>query len=181
MKNLSNAEVALMGLLAEQSMYPYQIEQEVKYRDMRFWTDLSMSSIYKLLRKLEKDDMVTRKNQISSGNRLQKLYSLSDTGKTALLDSLDTILRLPEHARWQIDLGINNCHLLPQKKVREALLAYKKELRKKIECYHKLLKFLIDTKCPQHRHALAKRPVFLFEAEIKWIDSFLSEMNKRKQ
>jgi DNA-binding PadR family transcriptional regulator len=173
MNTLSNAEVALLGLLSEQSMYPYQIEQEVKYRDMRFWT-----SIYKLLRKLEKEGMVMRKNQISPGNRLQKLYSLSDTGKAALLDSLDNILRLPEHARWQIDLGINNCHLLPKKNVREALLAYRKELRNKIECYHKLLKFLIDTKCPQHRHALAKRPVFLFEAEIKWVDSFLAELTK---
>jgi DNA-binding PadR family transcriptional regulator len=46
MPNLSNAEAALLGLLSEQSMYPYQIEKEVRYREMRFWTELSMSSIY---------------------------------------------------------------------------------------------------------------------------------------
>ena len=54
MDALSNGEAALLGLLSEKPMYPYQIEQEVKYRDMRFWNDLSMSSIYKLLDGLEK-------------------------------------------------------------------------------------------------------------------------------
>ena len=48
MVEISNAETTLLGLLSEQSMYPYQIEQEVKYRGMRFWTELAMSSIYKL-------------------------------------------------------------------------------------------------------------------------------------
>ena len=38
MVEITKAEAILLGLLSEQSMYPYQIEQEVKYRDMRFWT-----------------------------------------------------------------------------------------------------------------------------------------------
>jgi len=54
MPDLTNAEAALLGLLSERPMHPYQIEKEVRSRDMRFWTELSMSSIYKLLRKLEK-------------------------------------------------------------------------------------------------------------------------------
>lgn len=176
MIKLSNAEAALLGLLSEESMYPYQIEQEVKCRDMRLWTDLSMSSIYKLLRKLEKDGLVTRLNQISTGNRLQKLYSISKKGKTVLQDKLEEILRLPEKMKWQIDIGVYNCDLLPQEKVRDSLNEYRVELQKGIQCYQELLKYLMDSKCPEHRFALAKRPVFLFEAEIKWIDSFLSEM-----
>ena len=65
--SLSNAEAALLGLLAEKPMHPYQIEQEVRYRDMRFWTELSMSSIYKLLRKLEREGLVIKKVQKSPG------------------------------------------------------------------------------------------------------------------
>lgn len=176
MLKLSNAEVALLGLLSEQPMYPYQIELEVKYRDMRFWTDLSMSSIYKLLRKLEKEEMVTRQNQVSSGNRLQKLYSLSKKGISALQDELLEITRTPEHMRWQIDLGMYNSNLLSKEQVREALNENRNELLKKIKCYQELLAFLTESKCGDHRYALAKRPVFLFEAEIRWIDSYLSEM-----
>lgn len=81
MVEISNVEATLLGLLSEQSMYPYQIEQEIKYRDMSFWTELSMSAIYKLLHKLEKDKLVIRKTEISSENRLHTLYNLSDVGK----------------------------------------------------------------------------------------------------
>jgi len=38
MVEIPNAEATLLGLLSEQPMYPYQIEQEVKYRGMRFLT-----------------------------------------------------------------------------------------------------------------------------------------------
>jgi DNA-binding PadR family transcriptional regulator len=178
MIKLSNAEAALLGLLSEQPMYPYQIEQEVKYRDMRFWTDLSMSSIYKLLRKLEMEELVTRQNQVSAGNRLQKLYSLSEKGQQALRDKLVETLRTPEHMRWQIDIGMYNCNLLSPEQVRDALQENRNEIVKKIQGYHDLLDFLTASKCPEHRFALAKRPVFLFEAEIRWIDSYLSGLEK---
>jgi len=177
MIKLSNAEAALLGLLAEQDMYPYQIEQEVKYRDMRFWTELSMSSIYKLLKKLEKSDLVIRKNQISAENRLQKFYSLSDKGMQVLQAKILELLTVPEHMRWQIDIGLYNSSVLSKEEVHKALTAYRGELEEKIKGYHDLLQFLKDCQCPPHRFTLAKRPVILLQAEIEWIDSYLSEMN----
>jgi len=157
-------------------MYPYQIEQEVKYRDMRFWTELSMSSIYKLLAKLEKEGLVDRNNQISTENRTQKLYSINEKGIEALQYKIEQILRVPEHLKWQIDIGIYNCDLISKEKVRTALIEYRTDLKKKIKGYNDLLLFLIESKCPQHRLAIAKRPAFLLEAEIKWVDSYLSEI-----
>jgi DNA-binding PadR family transcriptional regulator len=170
---LSNAEAALLGLLSESPMYPYQIEQEVKYRDMRFWTDLSMSSIYKLLGKLEKGALVSSKNQISPENRLRKLYVISDKGKAVLEDTIRTILSTPEHTKWQIDIGTYNCHLLQASEVREALERYRAGLQEKIKGYQDLLGFLKSINCPAHRFAVAIRPVYLLEAEIKWVDSYV--------
>jgi DNA-binding PadR family transcriptional regulator len=176
MPQISNAESALLALLAEESMYPYQIEQEVKYRDMRFWTDLSMSSIYKLLKKLEKNGMVTRTNRISPKNRLQTLYALSEKGRDALIDTIQVLLSTPEHVRWQVDIGTYNWNLVPAKKRKDALKKYRAALLENIEGYRKLLKFLQDSNCPEHRHAVAIRPVFLLEAEVKWVDSFIESL-----
>jgi len=178
MVEFSNAEAALLGLLSEQDMHPYQIEQEVKNRDMRLWTDLSMSSIYKLLRKLEKEAYVTKKNQITPENRLQKIYTLSKKGLHALQAKLIEMLSIPEPMRWQIDIGLYNSHLLSGEQVRKALTAYRSELQNKIKGYHALLEFLKKSQCPEHRFALAKRPVFLLKSEINWIDSCLSAMDK---
>ena len=103
-------------------MYPYQIEQEVKYRDMRFWTELSMSSIYKLLQKLEESRLDhTRTDKVSSENRLQKIYTISDKGKKALQQKIKTLLSTPEHKRWQIDIGHTIQLASRQKKYKHAL------------------------------------------------------------
>lgn len=159
-------------------MYPYQIEQQVKYRDMRFWTELSMSSIYKLLRKLEKDGFVIRTNKISSQNRLRKLYTINSQGKGALKEKLALLLSQPEHVRWQIDIGTYNCSLLPGNKIQAALKKYRTALEEKINGYEKLRRYLRDAGCPPHRFGVATRPVFLLKGELQWVDSYLSQLKK---
>jgi DNA-binding PadR family transcriptional regulator len=173
MGELTNAEAALLGLLSEEARYPYQIEQEVKYRDMRFWTELSMSAIYKLLRKLEKEGLVTSNNEISAENRLRKLYEISETGKIALKEKIKKLLSEPEHIRWQFDIGIYNADLLPKAQVREALGKYRTVLEENIKGYNDLLKFLQDSGCPAHRLTIATRPVYLLRAEMAWVEDYL--------
>jgi len=178
MKDLSNAETALLGLLSERPMYPYQIEHEVKFRDIRFWTELSMSSIYKLLRKLEKEDFVERTNEISNENRLRKLYRISKKGEEMLVTKIESLLTSPEHIRWQVDIGIYNADLIDRAVVIKSLKKYKLALQEKIKGYKDLQQFLIDSQCPSHRFAVAERPIFLLQAEIQWIESYLERFNQ---
>ena len=179
MAELSNAEAALLGLLSEKPMHPYLIEREVKYRDMRFWTDLSMSSIYKLLTRLEKDGFVLRTNQISEQNRIRKIYTVSKKGRRVLSDKLEILLSEPEHIRWRVDIGTYNCDLLPNDLTRKALQKYRKALEVKSRAYKNLLKFLKKSECPAHRFAVATRPMFLIRGEIHWIDSFLAQTQNK--
>jgi len=179
MDKLSNAEIALLVLLTEQSMLLYLIEQDVQHRDMRYWTDLSMSSIYKLLRKLEKEGFITSKNQVSAENRLQKVYSINKKGEKAIQYKIEELLSTSEHVRWPVDIGIYKSHLLTPEQIYTALSKYRAELQKKIKGYQELLEYLIQSKCPKHRFEIAKRPVFLYKAEIEWIDSYLPELKRK--
>lgn len=172
MSDISNAESALLALLSEEPMYPYQIEQQVKYRDMRFWTDLSMSSIYKLLKKLKQNGMVKQTNRISSENRLQTLYAITEKGQETLAVNIEAILSAPEHVRWQVDIGTYNWNLLSVRNRKTVLDKYRAALLERIEGYRKLLKFLQESNCPSYRFEVARRPIFLLEAEVDWIDSF---------
>ncbi len=179
MAELSEPEAALLGLLSEEPMYPYQIEKEVEWRDMRFWTELSMSSIYKLLRKCEKEGLVKRADRISPEGRLRKLCTISAKGRRALEEKIEDLLSRPGHVRWPVDIGIYNCDLLPVRRVRAALEKYRAALQEKIRGYEALLEFLRDAGCPPHRFGVATRPVFLLEGEIGWVDSYLAELDKR--
>jgi DNA-binding PadR family transcriptional regulator len=174
--NISNAETALLGLLSEKPMHPYQVEKEVQYRDMRFWTELSMSSIYKTLKKLEQKGLVMKKEETSPENRLRKLYSITAEGESLIRSRIRSLLAEPEHIRWRVDIGSYNCSLLPDVEIREALHEYKLALREKIAGYRKLEGFLQEIGCPLHRKAIAVRPVYLLEAEINWVNSFLQQL-----
>lgn len=173
---LTKAEAALLGLLSEKSMYPYQIEEQVKAHDMRLWTELSMSAIYKLLRKLENDGLVSRINEISPENRLRKLYHVTDKGKDALMSKLVVLLSHPEHVRWPVDIGIYNCDLLPMETVYIALSAYRKALLEKVGAYEDLLEGMKQSGCPPHRLGMTIRPVHLLKAEIHWVDEFMLQL-----
>ena len=56
---LTDAELTLLGPLCEEPMHAWQIEKAIQYRDMRQWTDLSQSMIYKQLRALHAAEFVT--------------------------------------------------------------------------------------------------------------------------
>lgn len=177
MNELSNSEAALLGLLSEEPMHPYKLNQEFEYRDMHSWTELSMSSIYKLLRKLEKENLVTRENIVSEENRLQKQYSISEKGKQLLKQKLLSLLSAPEHMRWQLDIALYNSDLIPKNEGRQALKEYRNQLLKDIKGYKDLLQFLKDSDCPPHRFEVAKRPIILLQADLAWVNSYLETLS----
>ncbi|MFL7891509.1 MAG: PadR family transcriptional regulator, partial [Anaerolineales bacterium] len=48
---MTNAELAILSLIAEQPRHGYDIEQAIVARGMRDWTEIGFSSIYYLLNK----------------------------------------------------------------------------------------------------------------------------------
>jgi len=174
METISGAETALLGLLSEGPKHPYQLEKDVQYRDMRFWTDLSMSSIYKLLRKLEQRELVSSKTGISEGNRTRKVYRPTRKGNNALKRKLRSLLTEPEQLKWRLHVGLHNLHLLEEAEASECLRQYKEGLQKAIAGYRDLEAFLIKDDCPRHRLQLAIHPIYMLEGELRWVEDYLA-------
>lgn len=176
MIRLTKAETALMGLLNEGESHPYLLEKNVEYRSMRDWTELSMSSIYKLLRKFEKEKLVTCRTEMTQDNKTRKTYKVSPSGKQALKRQLKELLTEPEKMKWQMDIATYNLNVLPKKEVESALKIYKKSLKNQIEGYKALDAFLEKEGCPHYRRHVAKRPIYLIKGELQWIDMFLKDL-----
>ncbi len=172
---ITNAEAALMGLLAEKPKHPYQIEKDVEYREMRTWTDLSMSSIYKLLRKLEEAEMVKSEVTLAESNRARKTYQLTDSGRDALETKLREVLRKPVPQKDPFHVGIYNSDLLLKDEVVDCLEMYRESVEELITGYDRLEQFLRDSKCSPARLAVATRPRFQWEGELKWVKQYLTE------
>lgn len=178
MRELTNAEAALLGLLAEGARHPYQIEKDVQYRDMRSWTDLSISSIYKLLRQLEVEGLVDLSRDMTDNNRMRKVYSITDLGTKALEKKISALLTEGEHCKWQTDVGIYNFCIVPKAKRRELLEAYILSLEARIKGYCELEEFMCGNDCPVWHRGVSKRPQFIYRAEIEWARSFMQELEE---
>jgi DNA-binding PadR family transcriptional regulator len=171
--DVSNAEMALLGLLAEGAKHPYQIEKDVQLRDMRAWTDLSMSSIYKVLHKLERRRWVEARAARSPENRRRRVFQLTASGGAALREAVRRALATHAVARNPFDLAIYNSNVLSADETRASLAEYGRKLDQALECYRALRQFLQKEGCPAARQALARRAVAMLEGEKKWLKAYL--------
>ncbi len=175
---ITSAEAALLGLLSEGEKHPYQIEKDVQYRDMRFWTELSMSSIYKLLRKLEEQEMVQCKTEITVENRARKIYQITEEGEAALREKLTELLKEPEHIRWQADIAFYNLDVFEKAEQLMLLKEYQRSINKRISEYRELEAFLKESGCPIYPQSVSLRPQFLLEGELKWLEGFIAQIDR---
>jgi len=173
MTTLTNAETALLGLLAEGPRHPYQIEKEVEFRDMRSWTDLSMSAIYKLLAGLETRGLVTSHAELAARNRTRKVCRLAPAGRRALRASVLAQLRTARVAKDPFHVAIYNAGVLGHGAVCRALRAYRRSLESLVDCYGKLEQFMVSQNCSRYHLAVATRPRHLMAADIVWVDGIL--------
>ncbi len=175
---LSNAETALLGLLCEEAMHPWQIQKVVRHRDMRLWTDLSQATIYSQLRSLKRAKLVECRQEVGGG-RLRKVYSVTPAGRAALRARVKELLTEPEPMKWRVDLGTYNLDLLPRPEARACLRSYRAKLLEGIACYRRLVKYMEGCRCSTARCAVARRPIYLFQGEIRWVDAFIAELKRR--
>jgi len=71
---MTNAELAVLGLVVEQPRHGYQIEQLIEQRGMRRWTDIGFSSIYFLLKKLEHGGFIEGRLEKTERGPARKVY-----------------------------------------------------------------------------------------------------------
>ena len=66
---LTNAELAVLSLIAEKPRHGYEVETVIEERNMREWTEIGFSSIYHILRKLARQDFLIGKQGEKEGPR----------------------------------------------------------------------------------------------------------------
>ncbi len=178
-RTIGNAETALLGLLAEGPKHAYQIEKDVEFRAMRIWTDLSMSSIYKLLNRLEAEGLVASAMEQSDSNKLRRVYKLTETGEKALAKSIRGIFTETVIAKNPFDVAIYFSDNLSNEQLVDGMSEYQGELEKKISEYEGLGKYLEDVGCGTGPQGLAARTVAMLKGELDWLRSHIELMQNR--
>src|SRR3972149_6096008 len=86
-KEMTDAELLVLGLVAEMPRHGYQLEQVIEQRTMREWTQIGFSSIYFVLGKLETMKLVSarRPAETKADSKARKVYFVTKAGRNTLV------------------------------------------------------------------------------------------------
>jgi len=132
--DLTPAELTLLGLLAERPRHGYEIEKTIEERGMRQWTDLAFSSIYYLIKKLEKAaliEAVVRPGAARTRSR-RTTYAPTSAGFAAAREATRAALTAVSPAHPVVLVGLANLPLLAPDQASAALRSRAEDLVQEI-------------------------------------------------
>jgi len=172
---ISNLEASILGLICEGFRYGYELDKIIEERNMRHWTEIAFSSIYYVLKRLEKKGLITSGNEQVSG-RSRKVYSVSPQGKAAMREKVQYLISNTHPVPDPFDLGIGNLDKLTHDEIIEGLKSYITSLGDREQYYRKRLTVMEDSKWPYHIRGLVTRPLAMLDSERKWVKTYIDEL-----
>ena len=171
--NLSNAELAILSLIAEQPRHGYELEQIIEERGMREWTEVAFSSIYFILNGLVKKGLASSTLQPAAGRGpAKKVFNATPQGVQALHDGILLAISIADHDNQRFLLGLSCLPLLSNLEVENAFNERMSFLSAKIKSFSAHPAFTVPG-FPVHVRAMFEYTIAIIKAELDWSGQFL--------
>ena len=171
----TDAELLLLGLIAEMPRHGYQLEQEIERRGYRQWTQIGFSSVYFVLAKLEQKGLATAKQP--AGPKARKTVSLTKAGRRALVAQTLVALRTYQPTHSSVLLGMINWPVLQREDALKALEAREKAVHAEVSRLEHIQ--VVQQPLPDFVEALFEFSINQLKAEAKWIAHTLDYMRTK--
>ncbi len=180
MSDISDLETAILGLLYEEPYYGYQLEKTIEGWGMRNWTQIGFSSIYYVLRKLEKKELVESKLEKVEGKPSRKVFTITDLGRRTMREKLIDLLSWNKKLISPFDLGLAYLNYLKPQEVVECLENYLKSAQGRIKFLESSVKTQEELNAPYYVVALFSRPLACLKTEMVWVEKFIEKIKKEE-
>jgi DNA-binding PadR family transcriptional regulator len=172
---MTNAELAVLTLLAEQPRHGYELEQVIEARGMREWTEVGFSSIYYVLKKLEQEGLIYSQRTPSQGRGPgRKVYALTEQGNQALQEAILWALSEPQRCYTPFQLGLANLPALEPKQALAALRNYRMQLQ--AAQTHLRSRRQAQQPLPANVEAMFDYSLHMIQAERDWVSNLIQRM-----
>ncbi|MDD1774609.1 MAG: PadR family transcriptional regulator [Methanobacterium sp.] len=175
-EQISDLEAAILGLLYEEPQYGYQLEKTIEGWGMRNWTQIGFSSIYYILKKLEKKELVKAKLEQMEGKPARKVFTITTMGRETMKEKIKDLLSWNKKLISPFDLGLAYMNYLKPSEVVECLENYKESASGRIRFLESSVKTQKELKSPPHMVALFSRPLKQLKNDVEWVEEFITEI-----
>lgn len=117
---LTSAEFTVLALVVERPSHGYDLERVIEERGIRRWTDIGFSSIYYVLTKLEKRELVAADE---GGARSRRVFHATPQGRAVAAEAAKAFIIGPRPVHEPVLVGLANLSLLTDRDYDAALRA----------------------------------------------------------
>lgn len=169
--------LAVMALLCERSMHPYEMVSLMRKRGKHESVKLRYSSLYSVVGALEREALISPLETRREGRRPERtVYELTEAGRDEFLGWLRELLREPVKEYTQFAAGLSFIAALPPEEAVTLLEERTRLLEEEVGRMRSQIDAVIEQGVSrlfliEHEHELVLR-----EAELRWVRELVGEI-----
>jgi DNA-binding PadR family transcriptional regulator len=176
---MNDVELTILSLIAEGPRYSNEVQNLIDERGLREWLTIGFSSIYYILNRLERQNLISSRLH-THGGQARKIYEITDAGRGILQTAISDLLRQPRGMGAGFELGLANIHMLKPDQVYRMLTHHRHDLQRRVEnVEHSWRQRQQENHIPDNVHALYTHSLAAMRAELEWLSVFLDTWRAR--
>jgi DNA-binding PadR family transcriptional regulator len=169
--------LAVMALLYERPMHPYEMVALMRERGKHESVRLRYSSLYSVVEALEREGLILPLETVREGRRPERtVYGLTEAGRVEFLSWLRELLREPAKEYTQFAAGLTFLPALPPDEAAVLLEERVRLLEEEVEEKGALLDAVMEQGLPRLFVVESEHELILREAELRWIRELVHEI-----
>ena len=169
--------LAVMALLYERPMHPYEMVSTMRERGKHESVRLRYSSLYSVVEALEKKRLIVARETVREGRRPERtVYGITDAGGEEFLSWLRELLREPAKEYTQFAAGLSFIAALPPEEAAALLGERVRLLEGEIGEMKSRLDIVLGQGLPRLFLIESEHELVLREAELGWVRDLVGEI-----
>jgi DNA-binding PadR family transcriptional regulator len=170
--------LAVMALLYERPMHPYEMVSTMRERGKHESVRLRYSSLYSVVEALVREGLISPRETVREGRRPERtVYELTEAGRVEFLGWLRELLSEPAKEYTQFAAGLTFLPALPPEEAVELLDERVRRLEEEIEEMRSLLNDVMEQGLPRLFLIESEHELILREAELRWVRELVREIS----
>jgi DNA-binding PadR family transcriptional regulator len=169
---LSKVELIVLGLLADDPSYGYQLLERFRQRSMGLWVEIGRASVYQALNRLEAKGLVAGRAQDGSSGPGRRIYRLTRAGRSRLEQGLAERFGNPTPYETEAGTALGFIDAVPRSERRTAAEARQRAVADLVETVRAERARQPDA----HADALLARQESLALAELEWLKRYRAKL-----
>ncbi len=162
--------LAVMALLYERPMHPYEMVSVMRERGKHESVRLRYSSLYSVVDALGREGLISPRETVREGRRPERtIYGLTEAGRVEFLSWLRELLRVPVKEYTQFAAGLTFLPAIPPAEALTLLEERVLRLEGEVEAMRARLDAVMDQGLARLFLVETQHELVLREAELAWV------------